>query len=69
MLIRSQDKRRLLVLENIYDIHITHGTVYAIGDCIGIYKNEEQAMRVLTEIQNSYVDGCKLYRMPQDSEV
>lgn len=85
MLIRSQDKKRLLVLENAYEINITQSTVYMFGSNIGEYKTEEKAIKVLDRMQEAYRSTIQMcisndteiscypravvFQMPQDSEV
>lgn len=82
MIIRSQDKKLLLVLENAYEINITQGTVYMFGSNIGEYSTEEKALSVLDMIcaryqaiwdaENGFISSSNfssIFQMPQDSEV
>ena len=72
MLIRSQDKKRIVNMDNIENITIDKKDIYAEGINalydLGEYTTEEKAIKVLDMIQECYV-GTYGIRMPQDSEV
>lgn len=80
MLIRSQDKERLMDYirasvgidhEVSEDKNIWISIVYSENACglLGKYSSEEKALKVLDMIQEAYVNGHIDYRMPEDSEV
>lgn len=80
MLIRSQDKERLMDYirasvgidhEVSEDKNIWISIVYSENACglLGKYSSEEKALKVLDMIQEAYVNGHIDYQMPDDSEV
>ncbi|MBE5703922.1 MAG: hypothetical protein EGS62_06820 [Ruminococcus sp.] len=85
MLIRSQDKSRLISLNNTRELRFWEcAQGFNITDCvcpIGHYSTKEKAMKVLDMIQEAYEryeyekafkTGLTLFetfRMPEDSEV
>lgn len=80
MLIRSQDKERLMDYIRAYvgidhevseDKNIWISIVYSENACglLGKYSSEEKALKVLDMIQEAYVNGHIDYQMPEDSEV
>lgn len=80
MLIRSQDKERLMDYirasvgidhEVSEDKNIWISIVYSENACglLGKYSSEEKALKVLDMIQDAYVNGHIDYQMPEDSEV
>ncbi len=85
MLIRSQDKSRLIVLNNTQELRFWEcAQGFNITDCvcpIGHYSTREKAMKVLDMIQDAYCkfmsvknddvwDGKEsAFCMPEDSEV
>lgn len=73
MLIRSQDKIRLISLNNTRELRLWEcAQGFNITDCvcpIGHYSTKEKAMKVLDMIQEAYVNGHIDYQMPEDSEV
>lgn len=77
MLIRSQDKKKLVQMNKIlirvlgtevicYDISCIADEGYM---CLGKYESKAKAMKVLDMIQEAYVNGHIDYQMPEDSEV
>lgn len=73
MLIRSQDKSRLISLNNTRELRFWEcAQGFNITDCvcpIGHYSTKEKAMKVLDMIQEAYINGHADYQMPEDSEV
>lgn len=73
MLIRSQDKSRLINLNNTQELRLWEcAQGFNITDCvcpIGYYSTREKAMKVMDMIQEAYVNGHIDYQMPADSEV
>lgn len=73
MLIRSQDKSRLISLNNTRELRFWEcAQGFNITDCVcpmGYYSTREKAMKVLDMIQEAYVNGHIDYQMPEDSEV
>lgn len=73
MLIRSQDKSRLINLNNTRELRFWEcAQGFNITDCvcpIGNYSTREKALGVLDMIQEAYVNGHIDYQMPEDSEV
>ena len=73
MLIRSQDKSRLISLNNTRELRLWEcAQGFNITDCvcpIGHYSTREKAMKVLDMIQEAYVNGHIDYQIPEDSEV
>ena len=73
MLIRSQDKSRLISLNNTRELRFwEYAQGFDITDCvcpIGHYSTREKAIKVLDMIQEAYVNGHIDYQMPEDSEV
>lgn len=80
MLIRSQDKERLMDFTRA-SVGIDHGEsdendiwitmMYSERDCgmLGRYSTKAKALKVLDMIQEAYVNGHIDYQMPDDSEV
>lgn len=73
MLIRSQDKSRLISLNNTRELRFWEcAQGFNITDCvcpIGHYSTKEKALKVLDMIQEAYVNGHIDYQIPADSEV
>lgn len=73
MLIRSQDKSRLINLNNTRELRFWEcAQGFNITDCvcpIGNYSTREKALGVLDMIQEAYIDGYIVFQMPEDSEV
>lgn len=73
MLIRSQDKSRLISFNNTRELRFWEcAQGFNITDCvcpIGHYSTKAKAMKVLDMIQEAYVNGHIDYQMPADSEV
>lgn len=73
MLIRSQDKSRLISLNNTRELRLWEcAQGFNITDCvcpIGHYSTREKAMKVLDMIQEAYVNGHIDYQMPVDGSV
>ena len=73
MLIRSQDKSRLINLNNTRELRFWEcAQGFNITDCvcpIGHYSTKAKAMKVLYMIQEAYVNGHIDYQIPADSEV
>lgn len=82
MLIRSQDKRSLLNLDNVTDLSVVSGNeiiaYYVTNEeyqRIGKYSDEAKAIKVLDMIQEFYnrykydVEMSDTFQMPQDEEV
>lgn len=77
MLIRSQDKTKIINIKNVsvIDFFSMNG-VFAISvealdtSCsIAEYSTKAKALKVLDMIQEAYVNGHIDYQMPEDSEV
>ena len=81
MLIRSQDKLKLVELPNIV-ISIERGAIFnkeapylihASNNVLGYYSSKEKAMKVLDMIEKEYINetfyGNIVFYMPEDSEV
>lgn len=77
MLIRSQDKKRLVqinkTLIQVLGTEVICYDISCIADegyvCLGKYESEAKAMKVLDMIQEAYVNGHIDYQIPEDSEV
>lgn len=73
MLIRSQDKSRLISLNDTRELRFWEcAQGFNITDCvcpIGHYSTREKAMKVLDMIQEAYVNGHIDYQMPVDGSV
>lgn len=75
MLIRSQDKRILINMNNVLSIEMGDDRLRIFADNgdaiydIGEYSTEAKVMKVLNMIQEAYVNGHIDYQMPADSEV
>lgn len=83
MLIRSQDKKSLINMDNVTDLSVVGGS--EIMACyttdqgyqrIGKYSDESKAIKVLDAIQGAYARFCSgntysdaAFQMPQESEV
>lgn len=81
MLIRSQDKKVLVNLDNATSLYISNKRVHAYYndpenyDVVGEYSTEEKAIKALDMIQGTYSKynaghlNAAVFQMPQDSEV
>ena len=73
MLIRSQDKSRLINLNNTRELRFWEcAQGFNITDCvcpIGHYSTREKAMKVLDMIQGAYVNGHIDYQMPAEKGI
>jgi hypothetical protein len=75
MLIRSQDKRILINMNNVSSIEVGDDRLRIFannGDAIydiGEYSTEAKVIKVLDMIQEAYVNGHIDHQMPDDSEV
>lgn len=75
MLIRSQDKRILINMNNVSSIEVGDNELRIFADDgetiydLGSYSTKAKAMKVLDMIQEAYVNGHIDYQMPADSEV
>lgn len=75
MLIRSQDKRILINMNNVSSIEVGDNELRIFADNgetiydLGSYSTKAKAMKVLDMIQEAYVNGHIDYQMPADSEV
>lgn len=73
MLIRSQDKSRLINLNNTQELRFWEcAQGFNITDCvcpIGHYSTKAKAVKVLDMIQEAYANGHIDFQMPADSEV
>ena len=75
MLIRSQDKRILINMNNVSSIEAGDNElrIFAVdGETIydlGSYSTKAKAMKVLDMIQEAYANGHIDFQMPADSEV
>lgn len=75
MLIRSQDKRILINMDNVSSLEVGDDglrlfaddgeTIYDIGE----YSTESKVIKVLDMIQEAYVNGHIDYQIPDDREV
>lgn len=75
MLIRSQNKRILINMNNVSSLEVSDNELRIFADNgeaiydIGEYSTKAKAMKVLDMIQEAYVNGHIDYQMPADSEV
>ena len=80
MLIRSQDKKSLINMDNVTDLSVVSGCeimAYYTTDQgyqrIGKYSDEAKAIKVLDRIYDAYamanINFNIVFQMPQDSEV
>ena len=75
MLIRSQDKRILINMNNVSSIEVGDNELRIFADDgetiydLGYYSTKEKALKVLDMIQEAYVNGHIDYQIPGDSEV
>lgn len=75
MLIRSQNKRILINMNNVSSIEVGDNELRIFADDgetiydLGSYSTREKAMKVLDMIQEAYVNGNIDYQIPGDSEV
>lgn len=80
MIIRSQDKKSIVNMDNIDTIDIRENLIRAfnggndMGINIGKYSTEEKAIKVLDMIAQNYVESEKyiirrVFQMPSDKEV
>lgn len=75
MLIRSQDKRILINMNNVSSIEVGDNELRIFADDgetiydLGSYSTKAKAIKVLDMIQEAYVNGHIDYQMPEDSEV
>lgn len=80
MLIRSQDKKNLINLDNVQSIYVNSSyytniptVMVGFNDSdpdsyliIGKYSTKEKAIKALDMIQQEYEIGYKVYEMPMD---
>ena len=75
MLIRSQDKRILINMNNVSSIEAGDNELRIFADDgetiydLGSYSTKAKAMKVLDMMQEAYVNGHIDYQIPGDSEV
>lgn len=75
MLIRSQDKRILINMNNVSSIEMGDNELRIFADNgetiydLGEYPTKAKAMKVLDMIQEAYVNGHIDYQMPEDGGV
>ena len=75
MLIRSQNKRILINMNNVSSLEVSDNELRIFADNgeaiydIGEYSTKAKAIKVLDMIQEAYVNGHIDYQMPEDSEV
>lgn len=75
MLIRSQNKRILINMNNVSSIEVGDNELRIFADDgetiydLGSYSTKAKAMKVLDMIQEAYVNGHIDYQIPGDSEV
>lgn len=75
MLIRSQDKRILINMNNVSSIEVGDNELRIFADNgeaiydLGEYSTKEKAMKVLDMIQEAYVNGHIDYQMPEEGSV
>ena len=76
MLIRSQDKRILININNVSRLEMSDDGLRIFADNgrtifygIGKYSTKAKVIKVLDMIQEAYVNGHIDYQMPEDSEV
>lgn len=75
MLIRSQDKRILINMNNVSSIEVGDNELRIFADDgetiydLGSYSTKEKAMKVLDMIQEACINGHIDFQMPEDSEV
>lgn len=75
MLIRSQDKRILINMNNVSSIEVGDNELRIFADDgetiydLGSYSTKAKAMKVLDMIQEAYVNGHIDYQMPEDGGV
>lgn len=80
MLIRSQDKKSLINMDNVTDLSVVRGSeimAYYTTDQdyqrIGKYSDESKAIKVLDRIYDAYamanINFNIVFQMPQESEV
>ena len=82
MLIRSQDKKSLINMDNVTDLSVVSGskimacytTDLEYYQCIGKYSDKSKVIKVLDMIQDAYksnsIDGdFPVFQMPSDEEL
>lgn len=75
MLIRSQDKRILINMNNVSSIEVGDNELRIFADDgetiydLGSYSAKAKAMKALDMIQEAYVNGHIDYQMPEDGGV
>lgn len=75
MLIRSQNKRILINMNNVSSIEVGDNELRIFADDgktiydLGGYSTRAKAMKVLDMMQEAYVNGHIDYQIPGDSEV
>lgn len=84
MLIRSQDKKSLINMDNVTDLSVKtyvgdseimacYTTDQEYYQCIGKYSDESKAIKVLDRIYDAYamanINFNVVFQMPQDEEV
>ena len=75
MLIRSQDKRILINMNNVSSIEVGDNELRIFADDgetiydLGSYSTRAKAIKVLDMMQEAYINGHIDYQIPGDSEV
>ena len=77
MLIRSQDKKSLINMDNVTDLSVVNGSEIMTDQgyrCIGKYSDKAKAIKVLNIIQDAYISNSidgdfPVFQMPTDEEV
>lgn len=75
MLIRSQDKRILINMNNASSIEVGDNELRIFADDgetiydLGSYSTKAKAMKVLDMLQKAYINGHIDYQMPEDGSV
>ena len=71
MLIRSQDKKKIVNLCQIKTLYIENSYIYIDNYTLPLaqYKSEEDAIKVLDSICRAHIDNCKIFTMPQMEEI
>jgi len=81
MLIRSQNKKNLINMDNVTDLSVVNGSeimaCYTTDQgyrCIGKYSDKAKVIKVLNMIQDAYISNSidgdfPVFQMPTDEEV
>ena len=80
MLIRSQDNKKIINLDNVESISVStldgSAVIWCGSRLIGEYSTEERAIKVLDMFERRYLDFCcnyhsksGVFQMPADDEV